>query len=95
MMSWPKKKAPLLPKTLAARAEKVPAEKVEAEVLRIVKAGPMPAVTEIRTPAFPPLEPGSLLPWPQYHQQALNQMQAAQAADQVRGMLQSSIFGSF
>lgn len=94
-MTWPKKKAPqLLPKTLAERAEKMPAEKVEAEVLRIVQAAPAAP-----TPWAGAVEPGSLLPasvWRSY-QQAFGSMQ--QAAQQQRlerqGMLQGSIFGGF
>lgn len=85
-MIWPKKKPPLLPKTLAARAEKVPAEKVEAEVLRIIKAPAAPAgLAEIRGLAFAPIP---VPPWPPLYQQA-------QAIGAAQGMLQSSIFGQF
>jgi hypothetical protein len=40
-------KKQLLPKDLAARAEKVPASKVEAEVLRIVSAKPPPSLPSL------------------------------------------------
>jgi hypothetical protein len=55
---WREKKQ-LLPKDLAARAEKLAPEKVEAEVLRIVSA--KPAAPSL--PAWPQmLQPGRIVP---------------------------------
>jgi hypothetical protein len=59
------KKKQLLPKDLAARAEKVDPAKVEAEVLRIISA--KPAALSPMDPHFVPgwrgmLQPGSLVP---------------------------------
>lgn len=98
-MTWPfdKKKSQLLPKDLAGRAEKVPAEKVEAEVLRIVKGAPAsPTPLEIRTPAFP--MPGAIIPVPNVralYQQELQGLQQAQQQAQRQGMLRGSILGNF
>jgi hypothetical protein len=65
-------KKQLLPKDLAARAQKVDPAKVEAEVLRIISA----------KPAAPPA-PGAMLPWDQLGQMfQAGGLQQAQATRQ-------------
>jgi hypothetical protein len=67
-------KKQLLPKDLGARAEKVPAEKVEAEVLRIISA----------KPAAPVPRPGQILPWDAFQAQAMRQEMDRQARELER-----------
>lgn len=43
-MTWPFKEKLLLPKALADRAKKLPADQVEAEILKIVSAKAKPAL---------------------------------------------------
>jgi hypothetical protein len=65
-------KKQLLPKDLAARAEKLAPEKVEAEVLRIVSA--KPAVPPLQ--AWPQmLQPGQIVPQLQQARQDIMQRQ--------------------
>lgn len=65
-MMWAKKTEELLPKTLASRATKLPAENIEAEVLRIVGAKRKPAPAPV--PGFAGLgqilQAGSIIPVP-------------------------------
>jgi hypothetical protein len=81
------KKKQLLPKDLAARAEKVDPAKVEAEVLRIISAKPgRGQVTGTLSPwaPLPSFGPVPAEPWPAHAMQEMARLQALQQASQLQ-----------